>query len=109
EGALPQEGWTAQGWVMPRQIADGSFVTTLTIPAGVLDPERSYNVATSAAHGLSVTDRSMDTFTPVTVAESTGPVEPSISLGAGAVAQGGSLTISGSGLPAGTQLAIALH
>nr|WP_246286138.1 HtaA domain-containing protein [Microbacterium pseudoresistens] len=94
---------------MPNQIVEGAFTTTLTVPAGVLDPEVAYHVATSAAHGLSVTDRSLDTFTPITVAQPAGPVEPGIRLSADAVAQGGSVTVSGSGLPAGTQVSVELH
>jgi LPXTG-motif cell wall-anchored protein len=72
-GPLPGDGWIAQGWVQPGQITDGAFNTTLTIPAGTLDATKRYQVATSAAHGLSITDRSMDAFAPVTVAAPTAP------------------------------------
>ncbi|UTT59770.1 HtaA domain-containing protein [Cellulosimicrobium cellulans] len=82
-GPLVASGWLAQGWVMPQQVRDGAFTTTLTVPAGKLDPAKQYVVATSAAHGLSVTDRSLDTFTPVAVQGSTAPEpvwEPQITL-----------------------------
>ncbi|MGW9469435.1 HtaA domain-containing protein [Cellulosimicrobium funkei] len=82
-GPLVASGWLAQGWVMPQQVRDGAFTTTLTVPGGKLDPAKQYVVATSAAHGLSVTDRSLDTFTPVAVQGSTTPEpvwEPRITL-----------------------------
>lgn len=69
EGPLPGNGWIAQQWVRANQITDGGFSTTLTIPAGTLDPEKEYQVATSAAHALSATDRSLDAFQDVTVAQ----------------------------------------
>ncbi len=64
----PSGGWVALGWVQPRQITDGSFETTLTVPAGAIDPDGSFGVATFAAHGLSATDRTLDTWTPVAFA-----------------------------------------
>ncbi|MGI9823504.1 HtaA domain-containing protein [Agromyces sp. Marseille-Q5079] len=67
-GPLPSAGWLVQGWVMPQQIRDGAFTATLTVPAGTLDPAKRYVAASSAAHGLSVTDRSLDAFAPITVA-----------------------------------------
>ena len=91
EGALPSAGWIAQGWVPANQITDGSFTTTLQVPADTLDPAKEYHVATSAAHGLSVTDRSLDAFAEVTVAQPAPepePEQPSISInGAGADAR----------------------
>lgn len=108
-GPLVAEGWIAQGWVMPRQIVNGAFTTTLTVPAGVLDPAESYQVATSAAHGLSVTDRSLDTFTPVTVADTATPVRPALELSSASVVQGGSITVSGTGFPVGAQAGVAVH
>src|SRR5690606_35735448 len=44
-------------------------------PAGSVDPAKEYVVATSAAHRLSATDRSLDTFTPVVVQQPE-PQEP---------------------------------
>lgn len=82
-GPLVATGWLQLGWVQPRQVVDGAFTTTLTVPAGKLDPAKEYVVATSAAHGLSATDRSLDTFTPVAVQGATTPEpewEPSIAL-----------------------------
>lgn len=74
---LPGAGWVSQGFVPAPQIRDGAFSTTVTIPAGTLDPSKTYVVATSAAHGLALTDRTMDTRTPVTVKQGT-PVEPEV-------------------------------
>ncbi|MFB8227523.1 HtaA domain-containing protein [Cellulosimicrobium sp. NPDC055967] len=74
-GPLVADGWLQLGWVMPQQVVDGAFTTTLTVPAGSFDPAKEYVVATSAAHGLSATDRSLDTFTPVAVLQP-GPVDP---------------------------------
>ncbi|QJW37956.1 HtaA domain-containing protein [Cellulosimicrobium protaetiae] len=74
-GPLVASGWLQLGWVMPQQVVDGAFTTTLTVPAGSFDPSKEYVVATSAAHGLSATDRSLDTFTPVAV-QQPGPVDP---------------------------------
>ncbi len=65
EGPLLAEGWLQQAYV--RSIVDGAFTTTITVPAGSFDATKEYVVATSAAHGLSVTDRTLDTFTPVTL------------------------------------------
>lgn len=99
--ALPTDGWLVQAWV--PTIVDGKFTTTLTIPADTLDPAKSYQVATSAAHGLSVTDRSLDTFTTVTVAKPDPgiPAKPTLNLGSSSVQQGGELVISGTGFTAG--------
>ncbi|MDQ1205395.1 HtaA domain-containing protein [Microbacterium sp. SORGH_AS_0862] len=74
EGPPPSAGWITQAWVMPGQIVDGAFSLQVTVPAGTLDGSKSYNVATSAAHMLSVTDRSLDTFTPVSVARQGGDI-----------------------------------
>ncbi|WP_435738273.1 HtaA domain-containing protein [Cellulosimicrobium sp. PMB13] len=113
-GPLVATGWLNLGWVQPRQIVDGAFTTTFTVPAGSFDPEVEYVVATSAAHGLSVTDRRLDTFTPVVVqgAEPQEPVwEPSVTvyaadgvtpLGDSAVRAGDEIVVKGSGFdPAG--------
>lgn len=102
DGPLPQDGWIVQAWVQPAQIADGGFTTTLTIPAGRLDPAATYQVATSAAHALSQTDRSLDAFAPVGVADDA-PAGPRVSIGndGASVAQGGVLQVTGTGLPAG--------
>ncbi|WP_030151070.1 HtaA domain-containing protein [Oerskovia turbata] len=79
--ALPGTGWVKQVFVPSTLVKDGAFTTTITVPAGTLDASTSYQVATSAAHGLSVTDRSLDTFTPITLqgAEPATPVfEPKV-------------------------------
>ncbi|GAB3149889.1 hypothetical protein GCM10027058_13080 [Microbacterium neimengense] len=104
---LPSAGWIAQAWVRPGDVVDGAFSVQLTVPAGVLDPSKSYQVATSAAHGLSITDRSLDTFTPVAVAQ---PVAPFVGFPVGASAQqGGVLTITGGGFQAGDAVTAVAH
>ncbi|MBN0039202.1 HtaA domain-containing protein [Cellulosimicrobium cellulans] len=109
DGPLVSSGWLAQGWVMPQQVVDGAFTTTLTVPAGSFDPAKEYVVATSAAHGLSATDRRLDTFTPVTLEGGATPEpvwEPSIELfaadgttplGDTAVREGDPIVVKGSG------------
>jgi len=106
---LPAEGWVAQGWVMAKDIVGGAFRTTLTIPAGTLDPSRGYHVATSAAHGLSQTDRSLDAFAAVSVATPTGPVTPAIRLSADTLRAGDALTVTGVGFPAGSQVTVTVN
>jgi large repetitive protein len=64
---LPGAGWLKQAFVPAALVRNGVFATTITVPAGTLDPSKTYQVATSAAHALSVTDRTLDTFTPITV------------------------------------------
>lgn len=107
DGPLPSAGWIAQAWVPSSAIVDGAFSVTLTVPAGVLDASKSYQVATSAAHGLSVTDRSLDTFTPVAVAV---PLAPFVGFPVGASAQqGGVLTITGGGFQPGDAVTAVAH
>ncbi|WP_157416383.1 HtaA domain-containing protein [Agromyces allii] len=79
-GPLPSTGWLVQGWVMPQQITDGAFTTTLTVAAGKLDPAKRYVVASSAAHGLSVTDRTLDAFAPITVAQVAPVIDPKLTV-----------------------------
>lgn len=78
EGPLPGAGWIAQGWVQASQIVDGAFTTTIVAPAGTLTAGVAYQVATSAAHALSATNRSLDAFAAITVPspEPTTPTEP---------------------------------
>lgn len=71
---LPSSGWIAQAWV--PSIIDGAFSTTVTAPAGSMDAAGSYVVATSAAHGLSQTDRSLDTRTSLTLIQPEPDPEP---------------------------------
>ncbi|MFF2620510.1 HtaA domain-containing protein [Oerskovia jenensis] len=112
--ALPGAGWLKQAFVPSALVKDGAFTTTITVPAGTLDASKSYQVATSAAHGLSVTDRTLDTFTPITFAgeEPVTPVfEPKVevfaadgktSLGNTLVRAGDKVVVKGSGFdPAG--------
>jgi hypothetical protein len=73
-GSVPDSGrFVVSGWVMPRSIVDGAFTTTLVVPANTLDRSLSYGVSTFAAHGLSITDRTLDTFTPFTLKAATVP------------------------------------
>ncbi|OJX63162.1 MAG: hypothetical protein BGO95_09090 [Micrococcales bacterium 73-13] len=65
--ALPADGWIALAWVTPGQISGGSWSTTLTVPAGALVAGGSYGIGTSAAHGLSQTDRSLDRWASLTI------------------------------------------
>jgi hypothetical protein len=80
EGPLPAEGWAALSWVMPRQIVDGKFTTTLTIPAGTFDPSKAYHVGTSAAHGLSVTNRTLDAFADLSIRQPAPVADPKITV-----------------------------
>ncbi|UOE27511.1 HtaA domain-containing protein [Agromyces soli] len=93
EGPLVSEGWLAQSWVMPREIVDGAFTKSITIAAGKFDPAKTYTVASSAAHELSATDRSLDAFAPITVKQ---PVV-SVSKTTGLDAAGEVVTVSGTG------------
>src|SRR5699024_9229044 len=73
EGGLVQDGWIAIDWIQPNQISEGAFGVEIEVKAGELDPEVNYHVATSAAHDLSQTDRSLDSFVAVTVLDETEP------------------------------------
>ncbi|WP_123738712.1 HtaA domain-containing protein [Salana multivorans] len=109
-GPLPGAGWDVLAWVMPTQITDGAFSVTLTVPAGKLDPTKAYQVATSAAHALSATNRSLDTFTSLVVHGT--PVEtPDLALAitqdgapVTSVVQGSTVSITGTGFAAGEQV-----
>ncbi|RLP74588.1 hypothetical protein D9V32_12945, partial [Mycetocola tolaasinivorans] len=96
--ALPGEGWITQGWVQPRQISNGSFTTTIAVPAGTLNSAKTYQVATSAAHALSGTDRTMDTFTPVAV-QQPAPVVPKVTVSktTGLNRSGETIVVTGTG------------
>ncbi|MFZ4843411.1 HtaA domain-containing protein [Mycetocola saprophilus] len=94
--ALPSDGWISQAWVQKSQIVDGAFTTTISVPAGKLDPAKSYQVATSAAHGLSITDRSLDAFAPVSVNQPANP-KVTVSKTTGLNPDGDTVTVKGSG------------
>lgn len=106
--AFPADGWITVQHVAAEAFADGSWSTTLSIPAGSLDPSKSYQVATSAAHGLSATDRSLDTFTPVAVLAPAGPAVGIVN-GDASVAQGETLEALVSGLPAASSVTAEAH
>ncbi|RLP83983.1 hypothetical protein D9V34_04060 [Mycetocola lacteus] len=77
--ALPGDGWLAQEWVQPSQIVGGKFTVSIRVPAGTLNSAKTYEVASSAAHGLSATDRSLDAFATIAMRSGTGEggtVEP---------------------------------
>ncbi|KQZ09436.1 hypothetical protein ASD23_14450 [Agromyces sp. Root1464] len=81
-------------------IVDGAFTTTVKVAAGSFDPARSYVAATSAAHGLSVTDRSLDAFSPITIAQpEPEPVVPTVTVSktAGLDAAGEKVVVKGTG------------
>ncbi|PJJ61966.1 HtaA domain-containing protein [Compostimonas suwonensis] len=76
-GQVPDaSGFLATTWVMPNQVVGGSFTTTVTVPAGTFDKNLSYGVSTFAAHGLSITNRSLDTYTPISFRDVTQPTDP---------------------------------
>lgn len=109
QGALPSTGWIAQGHVASEKnggVKDGAFTFELVVPAGKLDPAKEYVVVTSAAHELSIFDRSLDTFTAVTVAQ---PVKPTIGLSVGEVRAGEALTVSGYGFTAGDPVVVTVN
>lgn len=60
--------FVGQAWVQPDQITDGSFTTTVTVPANTFDPAKKYVVGTMAAHRLAITNRSLDTAVPLAFA-----------------------------------------
>ena len=103
-GPLVADGWVQLAWVMPHQIVDGEFTTTLTVPAGRLVEGIDYTVGTSAAHGLSVTDRSLDAFAAVSLVKAATPaVATSTSLTSsptGASAHGDAVTLAATVSPA---------
>ncbi len=67
-GQVPsQGGWVVSGWVQPGALSNGRFTTSLTIPAGSLTAGGSYGVATFAAHGLALTNRTLDAWKPLTL------------------------------------------
>ena len=101
--ALPADGWIA---LDHTDLVDGGFTKTLTIPKGSLDPSKTYQVATSAAHRLSATDRTLDTFTPVTVKKAA--LTPTVTI-EGTPQAGASLTVSGSGFTAGQPVEVEVH
>jgi len=86
-GGLPdvssQDGmaaFSAMAWMMPSDIHDGSFATTLNIPTDKLDPAKTYAVYTWQAHTHSNTGQDTQTALPIDfaklVAPSTGPTDP---------------------------------
>jgi len=67
-GQVPsQTEWLSTVWVQPSSVVNGGFSTTITIPAGSFIAGQSYGVATFAAHGLSITDRSLDAWSPISL------------------------------------------
>ncbi|MBW3087637.1 fibronectin type III domain-containing protein [Bifidobacterium sp. 82T24] len=54
-------------WVKPADIKDGAFTATVTVKAGTFQYGKTYVVGTTAAHGLSLTDRRLDTAQAITL------------------------------------------
>lgn len=114
-GPLPTDGWVSLTWVPAAQFTDGEFSTTLTVPANELDPALEYHVATSAAHGLALTDRSLDAFHDVTVAqpdEGSDPETPVVKINGsegGSVQQGDDVDFSVSPVDEGTEFGVTIH
>lgn len=52
--------FTAAKHIDETELVDGTFNTTISVPANVLDPTKKYYVGTMAAHALSITDRKLD-------------------------------------------------
>ncbi|RSX51123.1 fibronectin type III domain-containing protein [Bifidobacterium callimiconis] len=52
-------------WIKAADIKNGEFTTTVTIPADTFQYGKNYVVGTTAAHGLSLTDRRLDTAKPI--------------------------------------------
>ncbi len=66
-GQVPSSGgWINTVWVQPS-VVNGRFSTTITVPAGSFVGGQSYGVATFAAHGLSITDRTLDAWSPISL------------------------------------------
>lgn len=106
---LPGDGWLVQAWVRADQVTDGAFETTLTIPADTLDPEAEYHVATSAAHRLSGTDRTLDAFHDVTIAQPEAPVVEINGAEGTKVKQGDDITFKLSNVDAGAEFEVTIH
>jgi len=60
--AKGDEGAITSAWVTPDQLeaGKGSFTVKLTIPENTLDRTHTYYIGTMAAHGLALSDRSLD-------------------------------------------------
>ena len=67
-GQVPsQSGWLQTVWVQPGSIVNGGFSVSITIPAGSFQTGTSYGVATFAAHQLSLTNRTLDAWAPISL------------------------------------------
>ncbi|WP_152973639.1 fibronectin type III domain-containing protein [Bifidobacterium aesculapii] len=64
-------------WVKAADIKNGEFTTKVTIPANTFQYGKTYVVGTTAAHGLSLTDRRLDTAKTITLkAQAQAPAAP---------------------------------
>ncbi|KAA9134600.1 HtaA domain-containing protein [Microbacterium caowuchunii] len=106
--AFPTDGWDFVNWVTPGEMTGGAFTAKITVPAGKIDPRADYQVVTSAAHNLALTDRSLDTRTAVAVAQDI-PVERAIFLSSDSIRPGADLTVSGVGFDAGDRIRVEIH
>ncbi|MFD6093501.1 HtaA domain-containing protein, partial [Oerskovia sp. NPDC060338] len=105
DGPLVASGWLGLKWVSPAQVVDGKFTTEITVPAGAFDASKEFVVATSAAHGLSVSDRTLDTFTPLTLKKAEIPTLLTVTPGASSVTAGDKLSLTVAGLTPGDTVA----
>ena len=71
-------------WVKPANIKNGEFTTTVTVKAGTFQYGKTYVVGTTAAHGLSLTDRRLDTAVAITLKAQPqapeAPAQPTVSV-----------------------------
>ncbi|OZG57161.1 Fibronectin type III domain-containing protein [Bifidobacterium tissieri] len=64
-------------WVKAADIKDGEFTTKVTIPANTFQYGKTYVVGTTAAHGLSLSDRRLDTAKTISLkAQAQAPAAP---------------------------------
>ncbi len=110
-GSVPgSSGWIVSAWVPAPALSGGAFTTTLTIPANAMSLGGDYGVGTFAAHGLSVTNRTLDAWAPLTLdtfaVASTGstggpaatpPSNSGITIVSGGTTEGGEVTATADG------------
>ncbi|MFZ4893220.1 GH92 family glycosyl hydrolase [Plantibacter sp. Mn2098] len=82
---------------------DGAFSTPITVPANAADGE--YPLSATGATSATPAHASIRVLTKVTPPE----LDPSVTLSAGTVRPGDSLTLSGTGFAAGEQVQVVLH
>src|SRR5690606_24146734 len=74
-----QSKFVGTAFVPNATIVSGAFTKAITLPAGtVTDASQSWGVATFCAHACALTERSLDTFTPLTFAAAAGDNQQTI-------------------------------